>query len=153
MSGSDPTLRHPWHPVFVHFPISCWVIAFAVEAVYVLVPTVPLPFGMAPGAFAITLLWLGNLTALATMTTGLVDMVKLPDKAALMATLYKHMAWMGLAWVLMLGAALLRFLDQGWKQPSGLAVLAAELAAVGCLMAGGFQASRLVYHMHLGKLE
>lgn len=123
--------------------------AFALEVLYRVFPGVVLPGDIAPGVFSMLLLWAGNVTALAAMVAGMVDMVALTDKV--MPTVYKHMSWMLVAWVLMLVAALLRTLEQAWIAPSGWSGLLIEFAAVVCLIAGGLQASKLVYHLHLGK--
>lgn len=148
-----PATRHPWHPIFVHFPIACWIIAFATDALYRLLPELVLPGGVAPGAFAILLLWTGNVTALVAMVTGLVDMTRLPEDQNVMPTVYKHMAWMTSAFALMLGVGLLRTSGQAWTEPPGWPSLAMGLAAVICLIFGGLRASHLVYHLHLGKKD
>lgn len=141
--------RHPWHPIFVHFPIALWVIAFFTEVLSRAFPQMMLPGDIAPGAFSMLLLWAGNIAALAAMVAGMVDMAALPEKV--MPTLYRHMSWMLMAWVLMLIAGLLRTLVQGWTTPPGWLSLSIEFSAIVCLTAGGLQASRLVYHLHLGE--
>ena len=85
------------------------------------------------------------------MSFGIIDMMKLPDEVEVIRTVYQHMAWMTSAWLLMLLAGSLRVMDQALAVPAHEGVLGLELVAVGCLMVGGFQASHLVYHLHLGK--
>lgn len=141
--------RHPWHPIFVHFPIALWVIAFFTEVIYRAFPDMVLPGDIAPGAFSMLLLWAGNITALAAIVAGMVDMAALPENV--MPTVYRHMSWMLVAWVLMLTAGLLRILVQGWTTPPGWLSLLIEFSAIVCLTIGGLQASRLVYHLQLGE--
>lgn len=146
-------LRHPWHPIIVHFPIACWIISFALEVLYSALPGLILPGGLVPGAVAMLLLWIGNLTALVAIVAGMIDLAQLPEKQAVMSTVYKHIGWMTSAWALMLGATLLRTSNGDWTEPASWLVLGLEMAGVTCLVLGGLQASRLVYHLHLGKID
>ena len=144
-------MRHPWHPIFVHFPIACWIMGFAVEVVYHVLPELWLPAGIEPGALALLLLWAGNVTALAAVVAGLIDLAQLPDTEAVMSTVYKHMGWMISAWLLMLGAGVLHIIDSDSRQLIVWTRLAVEMAGIICLVLGGLQASRLVYHLNLGE--
>lgn len=123
------------------------------EVLYRVLPDLVLPGEVAPGALAMLLLWTGNVTAVVAMVAGIVDMARLPEKQDVMSAVYRHMAWMTLAWGLMLGAGILRTIDQAWIQPAGWVGLAMEVTAVVCLIFGGLQASRLVYHLHMGERE
>lgn len=124
--------------------------SFAVEILYRALPELWLPGGIEAGALAMLLLWTGNVTALAAVVAGLIDLAQLPDTDAVMSTVYRHMAWMISAWLLMLGAGVLHIVDSSSGQLMVRTRLAVEMTGIICLVLGGLQASRLVYHLHLG---
>lgn len=136
---------HPWHPVLVHFPIACWVLATLLD----FLTRLPWPFEKALGvgilAVANLLLWIGLISALPTMVAGFVDYAKLSDEVLATPAVNRHVLWMGSATTLFLLAGIWRIR----LGPSDLVVswplLITEAIAVICLILGGRQASALVF--------
>ena len=132
---------HPIHPMLVHFPIALWTVGSLCDSLAVI--------GIA-GAWPIA--WLaiggGTVVALLTMTAGLIDYAGLQECAVPVAQ--RHLALMGVAWVLYAAAFVLR--SQGLSlvaEPTMDAMIAGWLGFV-VLIVGAWQGGQLVYRFGAG---
>lgn len=134
-------MRHPLHPALVHFPVACWSLA-------VIADFASLGLGRAAWQWTTGLLVAGCVTALVAMLAGLLDVVRVPEGAA-MRDAVVHMGAMTLA-LLLFGARLL--LGPYGLQPSAPGTLALVLDACGfiALVAGGWFGGKLVYGHGVG---
>lgn len=135
---------HPWHPAIVHFPLACWVLATLVDvsARLVLLPAIP---GIAWAGLSHLLLWAGVLLALPAMLAGFVDYARLPAPVQESRELLLHIALMGTAWAVFLGAAIWRVRAGPFDGSASWGILALELAGTAVLVAGGRFAATVVF--------
>jgi len=135
---------HPWHPVIVHFPLACWVLATLVDVASRLF-SMPLLPGIEWAAVAHLLLWTGIVMAVPAMIAGLVDYARLPPKVQESSELSWHITAMGTAWALFLGAAIWRVRAAPFDGVASWGVIFLELAGSACLVVGGRLASVIVF--------
>ena len=132
---------HPIHPMLVHFPIALWTVGSVCDALAAL--------GIAA---AWPLAWLaiagGTTVALVTMTAGLIDYADLAERA--IPTALRHMALMGLAWLLYAAAFLLRSKGLAPVAEPSLPAMLAGWAGFAALVAGAWQGGQLVYRFAAG---
>ncbi len=141
--------RHPFHPALVHFPVACWVLSHPADLV-VLSSTGVTVFGLDWWAVSSFLLWTGVISALPAMAVGIYDFMQLPDEDRLMQAFYRHVSFVGTAWIVYLLSAYLRLDDNLALAPPAL--LPALISGFGliCLAIGGWYGGQMVYKYHLG---
>ena len=117
---------HPLHPALVHFPIACWVLAVPCDiAGWMHVPQ---------AWYAAYLLILGGvILALPAMLAGMPDLAKLKNNKTVMAVAYRHIGFIGSAWILYLVSLMLR-VGEGRTPASATGVFATACAIVGLLV-------------------
>lgn len=135
-------MRHPLHPVLVHFPVTCWTLA-------TLADFASLPVGEPAWQWSAGLLVVGCLMALAAMVAGLMELARVPEGQALKDT-YWHMGLMLTAFTLFTARL---FVGLDHLQPLAPGWLALSLDAIGfiTLMVGGWLGGRLVYGHGIGR--
>lgn len=134
-------LGHPIHPMLVHVPIGLWAAGSLCDALAA--------FGVAA---AWPLAWFaiagGTAAALVTMTAGLVDYADLRENAV--PTALRHMALMGLAWLLYAAAFLLRSDRFSPAAEPSLTAMILGWAGFAALAAGAWHGGQLVYRFGAG---
>lgn len=135
-------MRHPAHPVLVHFPVACWSLATAADFA-------SLWLGEPAWQWSGGLLAVGCVMAVLAMMAGLWELAQVPDGPALRDT-YLHMGIMLTAFTLFT-ARLLTRLDH--LQPLAPDTLSLVLDALGfiALVVGGWLGGRLVYGHGIGR--
>lgn len=127
--------------MLVHFPIALWAAGSLADA---------LTLGGIEGARSIA--WLaiggGGAVALVTMTAGLLDYAELDDE--LLPVAQRHMALMGLAWLLYAVAFVWRSHGLAPGTGSILGPALCGFAGFVALIAGAWQGGQLVYRFGAG---
>lgn len=137
-------MSHPLHPALVHFPIACWSLATIAD----LAGLVHVG-GEFLWRFAAALITIGVIAALAAMTTGLLELVKLGESHPAEADVQKHLGWALAAFSFYAGSLYFRVHD---LQPIAPGALAVASSAIGfaCLGVAGWLGGTLVYTHRLG---
>jgi uncharacterized membrane protein/nitrite reductase/ring-hydroxylating ferredoxin subunit len=132
-------LRHPIHPMLVHFPIGFLVLSFLLDLVSLAFPEVP---GLLRGSFYAMLL--GIITALLAAVPGFVDYSDIRRDHPGKATATRHMT-LNLMVVATYGINLW-IRSSALKDPKlGLVPLLLSLVGIGLLSVSGYLGGRLVY--------
>lgn len=141
--------RHPFHPALVHFPIACWSLSHLTDLA-ALIGIEILFFGLDWWAVSSLLIWTGVVSAIPAMVVGIYDFMQLPDEDRLMRAFYKHISFVGTAWILYLASGYTRLEDNLVLAPPML--LPALISGIGllCLCIGGWYGGQMVYRYHLG---
>ncbi len=133
--------RHPLHPALVHFPIACWTLAVGADVA-------GLWLGHRAWQWSGGLLAVGCVVAAAAMVAGLVDLVRVPEGAAM------RVAWMHLgAMLLAFSCFLARLIVHPERfQPVEPDMISYLLDAAGflALAFGGWFGGQLVYRHRVG---
>jgi uncharacterized membrane protein len=135
-------MRHPLHPALVHFPIACWSLATIADLA-------GLAYGKTVWDFASALMAIGVVTALAAMTTGLFELVKLGDGHAAEGDVQRHMGWALAAFACYVASLFLRLRGLHPVAP-GVPALALSVVGFACLGVAGWMGGKLVYAHRLG---
>lgn len=136
-------MSHPVHPAVVHFPVACWSLATAADAVGLFWA----PPWLWQLAFALTVL--GCAFGLVAALAGFWELLKLPAEHPAGSTAHAHMGLALTSWCLYAGSALLRLHDRQPLPPDALA-LALSGAGLLALLATGWLGGRLVYGYGVG---
>ena len=134
---------HRWHPVFVHFPIACWVLATGLDLATTLMPIRNWVPEVDLIALAHFLIWLGIVVSIPAVIAGLADYRLLSEESTGMID--RHATWMIAAITLFLIAGIWRLRNAAFDAPIPLALLIVELAGSMTLVAGGRVASIVVF--------
>jgi uncharacterized membrane protein len=135
-------MRHPLHPALVHFPVACWSLATASDFA-------SLRFGETAWQWSAGLLAVGCGMAVLALVAGLIELVRVPEGAALRDA-YLHMAAMLTAFALFTTRLLLRQEGLQPLPPDGLALVLDAFGFV-ALAVGGWLGGRLVYGHGVGR--
>lgn len=135
-------MRHPLHPVLVHFPVACWSLAVATDFA-------SLHFGEVAWRWSGGLLAVGCAMAAIAMLAGLLEFARVPEGAA-MRDAYLHMGLM-LAALCLFAARLLTRLDHFHPLAPNALSLLLDVAGFLMLSIGGWFGGRLVYGHGVGR--
>lgn len=135
-------MRHPLHPMLVHFPVACWSLG-------TLADFASLHFGKPAWFLSGSFIAIGIVTALAAMAAGMIELSHVPDGGSAMRDAYLHMGLMLLAFGLYLTSGVLRIEYMQLGAPGAIA-LAASASGFVALIAGGWIGGRLVYSHGIG---
>lgn len=135
-------MRHPIHPLLVHFPIACWSLAVAADFAGLIL-------GEAAWQWSGGLLAVGCAMALAAMTAGLMELSRVPEGPA-MTDVWWHMGAMLTALTFFSLRLLLRLDHMQPLEPNTLSLIldAGGFVALGF---GGYMGGRLVYGHGIGR--
>ena len=95
-------MKHPLHPMLVHFPIAAWLMATVLDGAAL----VWQPWLLQ--TFAVLLMLVGCATGLIAAAAGFVDLLKLPDGHPALRIVNRHMGMALASWCLYAGSLLLR---------------------------------------------
>lgn len=138
---------HPVHPVLVHFPVACWLLAPVSDGAWLYT---------GDAFFATAALWLtgtGVAFALLAALAGIMDLAALEGRDDALRTAGRHVALVSIA----LTAAVFSLAGRLSDDPAAFLgvpwpVWAGALAALFTL-AGGWFGGRLVYHHGAGRVD
>ncbi|HJW47255.1 MAG TPA: DUF2231 domain-containing protein [Lysobacter sp.] len=135
-------MNHPLHPALVHFPIACWSLATAADAV-------SLFWGEPAWKFAGLLLAIGTVAAIATMLAGFVELMKVDADSPAMRVANRHMLLAVIAWSCYAASLFLRLEGTTLREPGPVAL---GLSALGfaALCVTGWLGGTLVYEHGVG---
>jgi len=134
-------MRHPLHPALVHFPVACWTLAVVADVA-------SLRFGETAWQWTSGLLATGCIMALVAALAGLLEIVRVPEGAA-MRDAYVHMAAMFLALALFAWRLMLEPYDFQSIAPGTLG-LTLDTAGLLVMIIGAWFGGRLVYGHGVG---
>lgn len=138
-------IRHPVHPILVHFPIACWTIATGIDVVGMLAPLGDSLGGVSWPAFSHLLLWCGLFFSAPAVVAGIIDYARLPESVQTSGRIAVHVGAMIGALLLFLAATLIRLRESSFEAPVAWYVVTLEAAGLLCLIVGGFFASIVVF--------
>lgn len=135
-------MKHPIHPILVHFPIATWFIS---------------TIGDVAGLFtneqvswvAGVLLVIGVITALFAMITGLVELGKIDQQSAAMKIANQHMMLMMISWSFYAVSLFLRLDGANIGQPGIIAIIMSIMGLI-FLCIAGWLGGKLVYEHGVG---
>ena len=134
-------MRHPLHPVFVHFPVACWSLAVVTDFASLWV-------GQTAWSWSGGLLAVGSATAVVAMLSGLVELVRVPEGAP-MRDAWLHMGAMLTAFTFFVSGLMLRLDDLQTVAPDVVS-LVLDAGGIIALAIGGWFGGRLVYGHGIG---
>ncbi|MDE0284721.1 MAG: DUF2231 domain-containing protein [Gammaproteobacteria bacterium] len=149
MSDREVLHRHPFHPALVHFPIACWVLSHPADLA-ALTDIGFHVFELDWWAVSSLLVWIGVITAIPAMAVGVYDFIQLPDEDGLMQSSYRHISFVGTAWMVYLASGYIRMGDNLALAPAGVGPALVSGFGLICLCIGGWYGGKLVYKYHLG---
>jgi uncharacterized membrane protein len=130
---------HPLHPALVHFPMALLAVVPLWDVAALLTGQAALWWG------AFGCLVAGLVTGLLAAIPGFVDYVKLPDEGSVARTALWHAAWVLGALALAATSAFVRGGPDPLEGARRWMAVGASGAALGPLLAGGFQGGKLVF--------
>lgn len=139
-------MRHPLHPMLVHFPVACWSLASLGDFASQVRGEA---FGIGLWPMSSLLLALGCTAAVPAMLAGLLEFARVPEGAPLRDA-WCHMGAVMAAFVLYLASLLLR-LDGAGLHAAGVAALGSSAAGFCGLVVGGWFGGKLVYGHCVGR--
>ncbi|BBL35752.1 hypothetical protein Nstercoris_02028 [Nitrosomonas stercoris] len=136
-------MKHPIHPLLVHFPVATWVIAtFCDIASFFRTDELM-------SQVAGVLLVIGVVTALLAMVAGLMELAKIDQQSPAMKVANQHMLLMMVSWSLYAVSLFMRLEGTQLVQP-GLVAIILSIAGLFVLCVAGWFGGRLVYEYGVG---
>ena len=135
-------MKHPIHPILVHFPIATWFIS-------TLGDIASLFTNEQIGWVAGVLLVIGTITALFAMITGLVELGKIDQQSPAMKIANQHMILMMISWSFYATSLFLRLDEASLGQPGVIAIIMSVIGFV-FLCIAGWLGGKLVYEHGVG---
>lgn len=137
-------MKHPIHPILVHFPIAAWFIS---------------TIGDIAGLFtnervswvAGVLLVIGTITALFAMVTGLIELSKIDQQNPAMKIAHQHMMIIMVSWSFYAVSLFLRLDGASLGQPNTFAIMMSIMGLISLCIAG-WLGGKLVYEYGIGVL-
>jgi len=135
-------MKHPVHPLIVHFPIACWSLS---------------TFGDIAGMFLTinlsqaigVLMFIGCVSAVCAMAAGLYDVTKLKDIEQISDVIDHHMYAAITAWSFYLLSLYLRW-EEGLSVAPNMWAAVTSIVGFICLMITGWYGANLVYVYGIG---
>ena len=135
-------MKHPIHPMLVHFPIATWFLA-------TLADIASLFNNEQAGWVAGVLLVTGTITALLAMTTGLLELGKIEPQNPAAKIANQHMILVMISWSCYAVILFFRLNDTQLEQP-GLIAIAMSIIGFAFLCGAGWFGGKLVYEYGVG---
>jgi uncharacterized membrane protein len=135
-------MKHPIHPILVHFPVAAWFIS---------------TIGDVAGLFtneqvswvAGVLLVIGTITALFAMVTGLIELGRIDQQSPAIKIANQHMMLMMIAWSCYAVSLFLRLEGTNLGQPGVIAIVMSVIGFI-FLCVAGWLGGKLVYEHGVG---
>lgn len=135
-------MKHPIHPMLVHFPVATWFLATLADIASLLTNE---QVGWVAGVLLVT----GTITALLAMTTGLLELGKIDPQNPAAKIANQHMILIMISWSCYAVSLFLRLNGTQLEQP-GLAAIALSVAGFVFLCSAGWLGGKLVYEYGVG---
>ncbi|SFL34735.1 Uncharacterized membrane protein [Nitrosomonas aestuarii] len=135
-------MRHPLHPILVHFPVAAWFFATIGDIA-------SLFMGEQVSWVAGVFLVIGTITAIFAMIAGLVELTKIDQQSIAMKTANQHMVLAMVSWSLYTVSLFLRLDGTTLTQPSNLAILLSVIG-LAVLCVAGWKGGQLVFEHGVG---
>lgn len=135
-------MKHPIHPLIVHFPIACWSLS-------TLGDLAGLVFTTNLAQVVGTLMLIGCISAIIAMAAGLYDVRKINNDTQIENNVDKHMYAAATAWCLYSLSLYSRWDGNIFNNPDTLAITASVIGLV-ILFITGWYGATLVYQNGVG---
>jgi len=135
-------MKHPLHPAIVHFPIACWVLATFGDVA-------SLWLGRPVWWWSGITLWIGTITGICAMLTGVIELLKISNRQQALKTAERHMQLMLLTWFFY-AASLFARMDQLTLQAPGTIEVSLSCLGLFTLLTGAWFGAQLVYRHRVG---
>lgn len=135
-------MKHPIHPLLVHFPVACWTLA-------TLGDLASLRFGETVWQLSGALMAVGLAMAVLAVLAGLFELRRLTGNETAQKLAFIHASLMATAFMLYLVSLLMRLEEGALTAPGGMEISFAVLGMV-TLVAGGWFGGELVYGQGIG---
>lgn len=135
-------MKHPIHPILVHFPIAAWIISTIGDITSLFTNELV-------SWVAGVLLVIGTITALIAMVTGLIELSKIGQQSPAMKIANQHMMFIMISWSCYAISLFLRLDGTSLGQPGALAVIMSILGLI-FLCIAGWLGGKLVYEYRVG---
>lgn len=135
-------MKHPIHPILVHFPIAAWIIS-------TLGDITSLFTNEQVSWVAGVLLVIGTITALFAMVTGLIELSKIDSQNPAMKIANQHMMYIIISWSCYAVSLFLRLDGTQLSQPGVFAIIM-SVAGLIFLCIAGWLGGKLVYEHGIG---
>lgn len=139
-------MKHPVHPMLVHFPIATWLLATLGDVSSLFMENEKIWW------VAGVLLAIGTITALLAMTAGLMELAKIDQQSPAIKIANQHMMMVMGSWSFYAVSLFLRFEEGSLIQPGIIAVLL-SVAGLIFLCIAGWLGGRLVYEYGVGRVS
>ena len=131
-------MKHPIHPLVVHFPIACWSLSTLGDLTGILLPN-------SPTQLIVLLMFIGCISAVIAMAAGLYEIGKIKDIGPIEYIVDRHMYAAVTAWGFYSLSLYLRW-DNGFStEPNIWAITTSVIGFVSLIIAGWYGAN-LVYN-------
>lgn len=135
-------MKHPIHPMLVHFPVATWFLATLADMASLFTNE---QVGWAAGVLLVT----GTITALLAMTTGLLELGKIDAHSPAAKIANQHMILVMTSWSCYAVSLFLRLNGTQLEQP-GLIAIALSVTGFVFLCGAGWLGGKLVYEYGVG---
>lgn len=135
-------MKHPLHPLIVHFPIACWSLSTLGDLVGIF-------YSHNQTQTIGHLLFIGCISAIIAMAAGLYEVVKIKDSEQISTTIDHHMYAAMLTWTFYALSLYLRWDEDLFTNPTTWAIVTSVLGFVSLIVAGWYGAT-LVYKHGIG---
>ncbi len=135
-------MKHPMHPILVHFPIAAWFFSTIGDVVGLFT-------NEQVSWVAGVLLVIGTITALFAMVTGLIELGKIDQQSPAIKIVNQHMMFMMTSWSFYAISLFLRLDGTNLGQP-GIVAIMMSMAGFIFLCVAGWLGGKLVYEHGIG---
>lgn len=135
-------MKHPIHPMLVHFPIATWFLATMADIASLFT-------NEQVGWVAGVLLIIGTITALLAMITGLLELGKIDPQNPALKIANQHMILIMISWSFYAVSLFLRLDGTQLEQP-GLIAISFSILGFIFLCCAGWMGGKLVYEHGVG---
>ncbi|MER2512400.1 MAG: DUF2231 domain-containing protein [Nitrosomonas ureae] len=135
-------MKHPIHPMLVHFPIATWFLATIADITSLFT-------NEQVGWVAGVLLVIGTITALLAMMTGLLELGKIDQQSPALKIANQHMILIMISWSFYAVSLFLRLNGTQLEQP-GLMAISFSIIGLIFLCSAGWMGGKLVYEHGVG---
>lgn len=135
-------MKHPIHPILVHFPIATWFLATIADIASLFT-------NEQVGWVAGVLLVIGTITALLAMITGLIELGKIDQQNPAIKLANQHMILMMVSWSFYAVSLFMRLDGTHLEQP-GFFAIGLSIAGLISLCVAGWLGGKLVYEYGVG---
>lgn len=135
-------MKHPLHPAIVHFPIACWTLATFGDIA-------SLWLGRQAWWWSGITLWIGTITAIFAMITGMIELLKIAELQQTLKIAERHMQLILLSWAFYAASLFMR-IDHFTLQAPGIIEISLSCLGLLSLLAGAWFGAQLVYKFRVG---